>query len=91
MKRKILLPAERFCQGQVAPGRLAGYNTGKEKEVAAMTQQNRQAEQAETLRQMGARIAARRKALGLTQKQLAEQLLVSDKTVSKWELGGSLR
>lgn len=54
-----------------------------------MTQQNRQAEQAETLRQMGARIAARRKALGLTQKQLAEQLLVSDKTVSKWELGGS--
>ena len=54
-----------------------------------MTQQNRQAEQAETLRQMGARIAARRKALGLTQKQLAEQLLVSDKTVSKWELGVS--
>ena len=47
------------------------------------------AAQAEALRRMGARIAARRKALGLTQKQLAARLLVSDKTVSKWELGGS--
>ena len=45
------------------------------------------AAQAEALRRMGARIAARRKALGLTQKQLAARLLVSDKTVSKWELG----
>ena len=27
----------------------------------------------------------------LTQKELAEKLLVSDKTVSKWETGGSLR
>ena len=26
-----------------------------------------------------------------TQKQLAERLSVSDKTVSKWETGGSLR
>ena len=37
----------------------------------------------------GALIAARRKALGLTQKQLAERLLVSDKAVSKWEVGAS--
>ena len=37
---------------------------------------------------MGALIAARRRALGLTQKQLAARLLVSDKAVSKWELGG---
>ena len=28
---------------------------------------------------------------GLTQAQLAQQLCVSDKTVSKWETGGSLR
>ena len=35
----------------------------------------------------GALIAERRKALGLTQKELAEQLLVSDKAVSKWETG----
>ncbi|HIX90101.1 MAG TPA: helix-turn-helix domain-containing protein [Candidatus Agathobaculum pullicola] len=42
-------------------------------------------------RTMGALIAARRKALGLTQKQLAERLLVSDKAVSKWENGVSLR
>lgn len=36
-------------------------------------------------------IAARRKKLGLTQRQLAERLSISDKTVSKWERGGSLR
>ena len=35
----------------------------------------------------GALIAERRKALGLTQRELAEQLLVSDKAVSKWETG----
>ena len=34
-------------------------------------------------------IAERRKALGLTQRQLAEQLSVSDKAVSKWETGVS--
>lgn len=38
----------------------------------------------------GALIAARRRALGLTQSQLAEKLCVSDKTVSKWETGLSL-
>ncbi len=32
-------------------------------------------------------IAARRKALGLTQKELAGRLIVSDKAVSKWETG----
>lgn len=40
-------------------------------------------------RNTGALIAARRKAMGLTQKQLAERLLVSDKAVSKWENGAS--
>ena len=40
-------------------------------------------------RNTGALIAARRKAMGLTQKQLAERLLVSDKEVSKWENGVS--
>ena len=35
-------------------------------------------------------IAARRKELGLTQRQLAERLSISDKTVSKWECGGGL-
>ena len=35
-------------------------------------------------------IAARRKELGLTQRQLAEKLSISDKTVSKWECGGGL-
>ena len=33
----------------------------------------------------GQLIAARRKELGLTQKQLAGQLNVSDRAVSKWE------
>lgn len=27
----------------------------------------------------------------LTQKELAEKLRISDKTISKWETGGSLR
>ena len=35
----------------------------------------------------GALIAERRKALGLTQKELAGRLLISDKAVSKWETG----
>lgn len=35
----------------------------------------------------GALIAARRKELGLTQKELAERLHLSDRTVSKWERG----
>lgn len=36
---------------------------------------------------IGAYIASKRKALGLTQKQVAEQLGMSDKSVSKWERG----
>jgi len=35
-------------------------------------------------------IAQRRRALGLTQRELAEQLDVSDKTVSKWECGNGM-
>ncbi len=38
---------------------------------------------------IGKYIAEKRKALGLTQKQLAEQLGMSDKSVSKWERGQS--
>ena len=40
---------------------------------------------------IGALIAQIRKEKGLTQKDLAEKLHISDKTVSKWETGGSLR
>ncbi len=36
---------------------------------------------------VGERIAVRRKELGLTQKELAEKLLVTNKAVSKWETG----
>ena len=36
---------------------------------------------------IGRYIAERRKALGLTQAQLAQQLGVTDKSVSKWERG----
>ena len=41
-------------------------------------------------KRMGDFIAARRKALGLTQLQLAEQLHVTDKAVSRWERGVGL-
>lgn len=36
-------------------------------------------------------IALNRKQKNLTQEQLAEKLGVSNKTISKWETGGSLR
>ena len=44
-----------------------------------------------TNEEMGRYISTRRAALGLTQKQLAGKLHVTDKAVSKWETGGSLR
>ena len=39
----------------------------------------------------GAFLAALRKEKGLTQRALADRLYVSDKAVSKWERGISLR
>ena len=36
---------------------------------------------------IGSYIAEKRKSLGMTQKQLAEKLGKSDKSVSKWERG----
>ena len=36
-------------------------------------------------------VAERRRELGLTQKELAEKLGITDRAVSKWENGGSLR
>lgn len=39
----------------------------------------------------GKLIAAKRKEKGLTQKELAEKIGVTDKAVSKWETGDSLR
>jgi|AGTN01.3.fsa_nt_gi Predicted transcriptional regulators len=39
-------------------------------------------------KELGARIAKLRSERGMTQLQLAEKLSVSDKTVSKWEVGG---
>lgn len=41
-------------------------------------------------RKIGKFIAERRKAQGLTQFQLAEQLDVTDRAVSKWETGSSM-
>lgn len=39
--------------------------------------------------EFGAFIAMLRKEKGITQKELAEQLFISDKAVSKWETGVS--
>lgn len=39
----------------------------------------------------GQLIAAKRKEAGLTQEKLAEKIGVTNKTVSKWETGVSLR
>ena len=43
------------------------------------------------LEKIGRYIAGKRKSLGLTQRELAEKLNMSDKSVSKWERGDSLR
>lgn len=40
---------------------------------------------------IGKFITLKRKEKNLTQEQLAEKLGVSNKTISKWEIGGSLR
>ena len=42
-------------------------------------------------KRIGERIAKLRTAANLTQAALAEKLGVSDKTISKWEVGVSLR
>lgn len=39
----------------------------------------------------GALLRALRREKGVTQEQLAERLCVSNRTVSRWENGGSLR
>ena len=39
----------------------------------------------------GAYLAMLRKTRGMTQQEIADRLGVSNKTVSKWESGGSLR
>ena len=43
------------------------------------------------LSKVGQLIYDLRREKGLTQKQLADQMGLSDKTISKWERGGSLR
>ncbi len=42
-------------------------------------------------KKIGAFIAQRRKELNMTQKELAEKLNITDRAVSKWETGVSLR
>ncbi len=39
------------------------------------------------LKKIGAYIAGKRKALGMTQRELADRLNMSDKSISKWERG----
>ena len=73
--------------------------SGKPRFYAALVGKTRQAvvqfprkgERSMDSRKTGALIAEARKEKGLTQRQLAETLHLSDRTVSKWERGGSLR
>lgn len=45
----------------------------------------------ESKRVFGEYIREKRKGLGLSQRDLAEKLFISESAVSKWERGGSLR
>lgn len=45
----------------------------------------------ENKKSFGAYICAQRKALGMTQKEFADKLFLTESAVSKWERGGSLR
>ena len=45
----------------------------------------------ENKKTVGAYILQRRRELGMTQKELAEKLYVTESAASKWERGGSLR
>lgn len=69
-----------FYCGSIVKGAGCWYNGG---EVRAMYELDKQ--------KFGAFVAALRKEKGMTQRQLAERLYISDKAVSKWETGGSLR
>lgn len=42
-------------------------------------------------KKFGAFVSELRKEKGYTQKDLAQKLLISDKAISKWETGDSLR
>lgn len=45
----------------------------------------------ENKKTFGEYICRRRKELGLTQREFADKLYVTESAVSKWERGGSLR
>ncbi len=57
--------------------------------VAAQAETFLEAHRMEDKRTLGEYIAQRRRALGMTQRQFAEKLYVTDSAVSKWERGVS--
>ena len=79
MREVFFCPAPLYAASIARQGAVR-YDRGMRKEVKMI-----QPEKTGTL------IAALRHEHGLTQRQLAERLHISDKTVSKWERGGSLR
>lgn len=54
-----------------------------------MGKDERMAKNAIDLERFGSFVSLLRSEKGMTQKQLAEELYVSNKAVSKWETGGS--
>ena len=72
-KRKLLFSLNGFYRWSVAFLEKTGYPDG---EVNSMNKER-----------LGTFIAENRKAFGMTQKDLAETLHITDKAVSKWERG----
>lgn len=73
-------------QRSVVKSGLWGYNQDK---IKTARQSRRAGRNRMDARYTGEQIAAARRAKGLTQKQLADALGVTDKAVSKWERGES--
>ena len=88
--RAFFLPFRFLCpalkHASLAPGQGAGYNKGK---PAGPNDESEECLMMPTTLQIGANIAARRRARGLTQEQLAASLGVSAPAVSKWETDSS--
>lgn len=71
------------------PGIVDNSGSGANIDLVLQAESDLEAHRMEDKRSLGEYIAEHRRALGLTQRQFAERLYVTDSAVSKWERGVS--